>query len=49
MIQTGFESKVKVQQIINNQLPEFLLDENPKVVDFFKQYQLPMQQMHNKL
>ena len=38
MIQTGFESKVKVQQIINNQLPEFLLDENPKVVDFFKQY-----------
>ena len=38
MIQTGFESKVKVQQIINNQLPEFLLDENPKAVDFFKQY-----------
>ena len=38
MIQTGFESKVKIQQIINNQLPEFLLDENPKVADFLKQY-----------
>ena len=36
MIQTGFESKVKVQQIINNQLPSFLLDENPKSVDFLK-------------
>ena len=38
MIQTGFESKVKVQQIINNQLPSFLLEENPKSVDFLKQY-----------
>ena len=38
MIQTGFESKVKIQQIINNQLPEFLLDENPKAADFLKQY-----------
>ena len=25
MITTGFESRVKVQQIIENQLPEFLL------------------------
>ena len=38
MIQTGFESRVKVQQIIENQLPEFVLDENPKFVDFLKQY-----------
>ena len=38
MIQTGFESRVKIQQIINNQLPEFILDENPKSVDFLKQY-----------
>ena len=38
MIKTGFESRVKIQQIINNQLPEFLLDENPKAVDFLKQY-----------
>ncbi len=38
MIQTGFESRVKVQQIIDNQLPEFILDESPKVAEFLKQY-----------
>ena len=38
MIQTGFNSRVKVQDIIENQLPEFILDENPKTVDFLKQY-----------
>ena len=38
MIKTGFESRVKIQQIINNQLPEFLLDENPAAADFLKQY-----------
>jgi len=38
MIQTGFERRVKVQQIIENQLPEFILSESPKAVDFLKQY-----------
>ena len=38
MIQTGFESRVKIQDIISNQLPEFILDESPKTVDFLKQY-----------
>jgi hypothetical protein len=38
MIQTGFESRVKIQQIIDSQLPEFILDESPKSVDFLKQY-----------
>lgn len=38
MIQTGFESRVKVYQIIENQLPEFVLDESPKAVEFLKQY-----------
>ena len=38
MIQTGFESRVKIQQIINNQLPEFILDESPKASEFLKQY-----------
>ena len=38
MIQTGFESRVKVQQIIDSQLPEYILDESPKTVDFLKQY-----------
>jgi len=38
MIQTGIESRVKIQDIISNQLPEFVLDESPKAVDFLKQY-----------
>lgn len=38
MVQNGFESRVKVQQIIDNQLPEFILDESPKAVDFLRQY-----------
>ena len=38
MIKTGFETRVKVQQIIESQLPEFVLDESPKAVDFLKQY-----------
>ncbi len=38
MIQTGFERRVKVQQIIENQLPQFILSESPKAVDFLKQY-----------
>ena len=37
MIQTGFESKVKIQEIIDNQLPEFVLSESPDTVDFLKQ------------
>tara|TARA_B100001287_G_scaffold257557_2_gene243298 strand:+ start:3396 stop:17606 length:14211 start_codon:yes stop_codon:yes gene_type:complete len=38
MITTGFDARVKVQQIVDNQLPEFLLSESPKVVEFLKQY-----------
>ena len=38
MIQTGIESKVKIQDIISSQLPEFILDESPKASDFLKQY-----------
>ena len=38
MVGTGFESRVKVQQIVQNQLPEFILDESPNAVDFLKQY-----------
>ena len=38
MIQTGFERRVKIQQVIANQLPEFLRAESPKSIDFFKQY-----------
>ena len=38
MIHTGFESRVKVQQILRNQLPEFVVNESPKTLDFLKQY-----------
>ena len=38
MIQTGFESRVKIQQVIESQLPEFILEESPNTVEFFKQY-----------
>ncbi len=31
MITTGFDARVKVQQIVDNQLPEFLLSESPKL------------------
>jgi hypothetical protein len=38
MIETGFEYRVKIQQVVESQLPEFILDENPIAVEFFKQY-----------
>ncbi len=38
MIATGFEKRVTVQQVIENQLPEFILSESPKTIDFLKQY-----------
>lgn len=38
MLKDGFESRVKIQQIIENQLPEFILDESPKAAEFLKQY-----------
>ena len=38
MIQTGIDARVKVQDIVSSQLPNFILDEAPKTVDFLKQY-----------
>ena len=38
MQNAGFGERVKIQQIIENQLPEFILGENPKFVEFLKQY-----------
>ena len=38
MIQTGIESRVKVHQLIEGQLPEYILDQSPKTVDLFQQY-----------
>ena len=38
MIQTGIVGKVKIGDILSNQLPEFIRDESPLTVDFLKQY-----------
>ena len=34
----GLEKRVKIQQLINNQLPSFVIDESPNAVEFLKQY-----------
>ena len=33
-----FEKKLQINKIIESQLPEFLVAEFPKAVEFFKQY-----------
>ena len=38
MIGTGIDKRIQVQQIIENQLPEFITAESPLTVDFLKQY-----------
>jgi len=38
MIETGIISKVKIQDVISNQLPEFIKEESPDTIDFLKQY-----------
>ena len=38
MAREGFDSRVKVYEIIESQLPSFVLDENPKTAEFLKQY-----------
>ena len=32
------ETRVKIQSIVENQLPDFIAEENPLLVDFLKQY-----------
>lgn len=38
MVQSNFESKVRIQEIIDNQIPDFILEKNPKFSEFLKQY-----------
>ncbi len=38
MIATGFETRIKIQEIVENQLPSFVVSESPKSVDFLNQY-----------
>ena len=38
MIETGFETRVKIQEVIENQLPSFVVSDYPKTSEFLKQY-----------
>lgn len=38
MIQTGLQSKIKVQDLVESQLPNFIFDDSPNAVEFLKQY-----------
>ena len=38
MVQAGFESRIKIHQIIENRLPGFLLSESSNTSEFLKQY-----------
>ena len=38
MIETGITQRVKVGNILESQLPEYILVESPKTLDFLKQY-----------
>ena len=49
MIGTGIDKRVKVQQIIDNQLPEFILSESPDAVKFLKQYYISQEYTGGRL
>ena len=38
MIGTGINTRIKIQDVLTNQLPKFILDESPYTVDFLNQY-----------
>jgi len=38
MNENGFDTRVRINQIVENQIPEFLLSESPKFAEFLKQY-----------
>lgn len=38
MFENEFDTRIKVSQIIENQIPEFILSENQYFIDFLKQY-----------
>ncbi len=38
MIGTGIDTRIKIQDVLANQLPKFILDESPYTVDFLNQY-----------
>ena len=38
MSHSDFDTRIKIQQIVNNQLPEFVLSESQNITEFLKQY-----------
>lgn len=38
MVENNFDAKVKIQDIIEGQFPEFIITENPKAIEFLNQY-----------
>lgn len=38
MLENTFNERIKIQDIVNSQVPQFILYENPKFLDFLKQY-----------
>jgi hypothetical protein len=38
MQRANFDTRIKIQDLIRSQLPEFIADENPKFVEFLNQY-----------
>jgi len=38
MLENTFNEKIKIQDIVSSQIPQFILYENPKFLDFLKQY-----------
>jgi hypothetical protein len=38
MLNIGFETRIKITDIVESQLPEFITSENPKTTEFLKQY-----------
>ena len=35
---TRFEPRVQIQDLVNDHVPQYILEENPKFVDFLRQY-----------
>jgi len=43
MQRANFDTRIKIQDLIRSQLPEFIADENPKFVEFLNQYYISHQ------
>ena len=48
MIGTGINKRIQVQDIIDNQLPEFITSESPLTSDFLKQYAITLSKINGE-